>query len=87
MPANARRRVSRTGGRIGVGETFILPLLNSHERDGQSRKMPRRGAVTEEKYRVTQDSRNTLPSNIGPFYVSAAALAEFLSAKGEQKRS
>lgn len=29
--------------------------------------MPRRGAVTKEKYRVTQDSRSTLPSNVGPF--------------------
>lgn len=29
--------------------------------------MLRRGAVTGEKYRVTQDSRSTLASNIGPF--------------------
>lgn len=62
--ANARHRVSRTGGRI-ERNFYIAPIKLS--RDGQLRKMLRRGAVTEEKYRVTQDSRSTLASNIGPF--------------------
>lgn len=55
---------SRTGGRI-ERNFYIAPIKLS--RDGQLRKMPRRGVVIEEKYRVTQDSRSTLPSNIGPF--------------------
>lgn len=64
MLTNVRHRVSRTGGRI-ERNFYITPIKLS--RDGQSRKMPRRGAVIEEKYGVTQDSRSTLPSNIGPF--------------------